>query len=273
MRKITAEKRTAVISALVEGNSIASTCRMCGVAKLTVLRLLADIGSLCQDYHDWKVRDLSCKRLQFDEIWSFCGCKEANKKKGAQGDGDIWTWTAIDADTKLVAGYKVGHRNMECAVEFVGDVSDRLKEDIRTQVTTDGLNLYLEAVENAFGGFVDFAQLIKIYGADPAAERRYSPAICIGAEPRQICGNPDPVHISTSYAERSNLTIRMSNRRFTRLTNAFSKKWRNHEHAIALHFFHYNWCRKHQTLKTTPAIAAGLTDRVWTVADQGRTDL
>ncbi len=266
MRKLSTEKRMAVISALVEGCSIASTCRMTGAAKLTVLRLLADVGSLCRDFHDWRVRDLPCTRIEMDEIWSFVGCKEGNRKKGAQGDGDCWTWTALCSDTKLMIAYQVGLRTANYANLFVGDVAGRLLN--RPQITSDGLSFYPEAIEQAFGGACDFAQLVKQYGTDPDADRTYSPAKCIGIDVRPVVGNPDPAHISTSYIERSNLTMRMGNRRFTRLTNGFSKKWINHVHAIALHMFYYNFCRKHKTLKRrTPAMAAGLMDRVWAVED------
>lgn len=265
MRKLSTEKRTMILTALVEGNSINATARLCGVAKLTVLRLLADAGQLCQDYHDWKVRGLSCKRIQMDEIWSFVGCKEKSKKAGKQGDGDAWTWIALDADTKLVVSYLLGLRDAGYAAEFVQDVAGRLNS--RAQITSDGLNLYTEAIEGAFGSEVDYAMLVKHYGAEQAGPARYSPPKCTGCSRRKMAGNPDPKHVSTSYIERQNLTLRMQNRRFTRLTNAFSKKWTNHAHAIALHYFFYNFCRKHKTLGTTPAVAAGVADREWTVAD------
>ena len=274
MRKLNTEKRAAIIQALVEGNSIAATCRMCGVAKLTVLRLLADMGQLCQDYHDWAVRDLSCERVQCDEIWSFCGCKQRNKERGKQGHGDVWTWTAICSDTKMMVSYLVGSRDAGCAYEFIQDVADRLSS--RVQLTTDGLKLYLEAIEHVFGGQIDYAMLVKLYGTDPTEEpHRYSPPKCTGTRSTRISGDPDPSHVSTSYAERSNLTIRMGNRRFTRLTNGFSKKVKNHAYAVALHLFYYNFCRPHMSLTkraqkkapTTPAMAVGITDRVWKVTD------
>ena len=268
MRKLSTEKRTAIISALVEGCSIASTCRMCGVAKLTVLRLLSDIGSLCRDYHDWKVRGLSSESIEVDEIWSFVGCKEANRKRGKQGDGDCWTWTAIDADSKLIISYLIGLRTGAYAEVFMEDIADRV-DTPRPQITSDGLSAYPEAVDKIFGADVDYAQLVKTYGRDPdEPEHRYSPAKCISVEMGRVQGNPDRKNISTSYIERSNLTVRMANRRFTRLTNAFSKKWQNHVHALALQFFWYNFGRKHITLKgKTPAMVTGLTDRAWTVAD------
>jgi IS1 family transposase len=265
MRKLDTEKRTAILSALVEGCSINATARMCGVSKLTVLRLLADVGRLCRDYHDLKVCRLHSKRVQLDEIWSFVGCKQKSKERGKVGDGDCWTWVAIDADTKLVVSYLVGLRDAGHARDFVNDVAARMTT--RIQLTSDGLKLYAEAVEDAFGGDVDYAMLVKIYGRPLADESRYSPPICLGTETTMMSGDPDPDHISTSYIERQNLTLRMHNRRFTRLTNAFSKRWINHEHAISLHYFFYNFCRIHKTLRITPAMAAGVTDHVWSVAD------
>jgi IS1 family transposase len=238
------------------------------VSKLTVLRLLADVGSLCADLHDELVRGLDSRRVQVDEIWSFVGCKNKSKKAGARGDGDAWTWVGIDAESKLIVAYLVGLRELSYAYDFIGDIADRLKN--RIQLTSDGLKMYVTAVLDTFGiDNIDFAQLLKLYGpsTDRAGEARYSPAECIGCLVRPMSGEPDPKYISTSFSERMNLTTRMCNRRFTRLTNAFSKKWRNHEHAIALHYFVYNFCRKHLTLGTTPAIAAGITDRVWKIED------
>lgn len=270
MRKLSATERTSILRCLVEGNSINSTARICHKSKLTVLRLLAYVGSLCTDLHDELVRNLECKRVQVDEIWSFVGCKEKNKKAGKIGDGDAWTWCGIDADSKLIVSYRVGLRELSYATDFIADIADRIKG--RIQLTSDGLKMYVTAVLDAFGtDDIDFAQLLKIYGASPevdrAGEARYSPSECIGCVVRPMLGDPDPKHISTSYSERMNLTTRMTCRRFTRLTNAFSKKWRNHEHAIALHYFVYNFCRKHLTLGTTPAIAAGITDKVWKIED------
>ena len=266
MRKLSVPSRTAILSCLIEGNSINSTARICHVSKLTVLRLLADVGSLCADLHDKMVRNVPSKRVQVDEIWSFVGCKEANKKRGKIGDGDAWTFCAIDADSKLVISYLVGLRNLDCAKAFVRDMADRLSN--RIQLTSDGYKPYFTAVVNAFGwDGADFAQLLKLYGNEPerTAEARYSPNRCIGTLTRVMTGEPDRDHISTSYSERLNLTTRMTNRRFTRLTNAFSKRWRNHEHALALHYFCYNFVRKHGTLGMTPAMAAGLADKPWTI--------
>ena len=265
MRKLSTEKRAAIIGALVEGNSINATSRMLKVSKITILRLLADVGTFCAEYHDLMVRDLATKRVQMDEIWSFCGCKDKARDLGAGGFGSVWTWIALDADSKLCISYLVGVRGPECAATFVDDTADRLAD--RVQLTSDGYKVYAEAVEKAFGGQVDFAQLIKIYGAERETEARYSPAVCKGCKSEPKSGNPDPAHISTSFVERQNLTLRMSSRRFTRLTNAFSKKLANHEHAVALHYFHYNFIRKHQTLKTTPAVAAGLASYPLAVLD------
>jgi IS1 family transposase len=265
MRKLSTEKRAAILSALFEGNSINATARMVGVSKITVLRLLADAGTFCTQYHNITVRDLQSKRVQVDEIWAFCGCKDKAREFGAGGFGSVWTWTAIDADSKLCISYLVGLRDVEYAVEFCKDIADRLAN--RVQLTTDGLHAYIYAVDQAFRGDVDYARLVKLYGKDPDGETRYSPAECIGCKREVEAGTPDKDHISTSYVERQNLTMRMSIRRFTRLTNAFSKKIENHEHAVALHYFHYNFIRKHLTLKTTPAVAAGVANRPLTVLD------
>jgi len=268
MRKLNQDKRSMVLNALVEGCSINSTARMCGVSKLTVLRLLADVGSLCCDYHDLVVRGLSCQRIQCDEIWSFIGCKGKSKRQGKRGYGDSWTWVAIDSDTKLVVSYLVGQRDAGCANAFMLDVAGRINN--RPQLTTDGLKEYIEAVEGAFGFDVDFAQLVKLYGPETkgeGAEHKYSPAKCNGSKKMRQIGLPARQHISTSHVERQNLSLRMSSRRFTRLTNAFSKRLVNHEHAIALHYFHYNFIRRHATLGTTPAVVAGVADREWTIAD------
>lgn len=265
MRKLTTEKRVAVLSALVEGNSINATCRMTGVSKVTVLRLLADVGTFCAEYHDLTVRGLSTKRAQLDELWSFCGCKDKAKEQGAGGFGSVWTWVAMDADSKLCISYLVGLRDTDCANTFVSDVADRLED--RIQLTTDGFKPYIEAVDKAFGGKVDYAMLIKTYGAERPDAARYSPAVCTGCKQQAMAGSPDEEHVSTSYVERQNLTVRMGARRFTRLTNAFSKKFENHEHAIALHYFHYNFIRKHMTLKTTPAVAAGIASKPLTILD------
>jgi len=268
MRKLTIDQRTSILRGLTEGNSINSTARICGKSKLTVLRLLADVGSLCADLHNDLVRNLDSRRVQVDELWSFVGCKHKSKMQGKMGDGDAWTWVGIDADSKMVVSYLVGLREASYAHAFIGDIADRIKG--RIQLTSDGLTMYVNAAVDTFGwDGVDFAMLVKIYGpsTDRAGQARYSPAECVGCLVRPMLGEPDPKHISTSYSERMNLTTRMCNRRFTRLTNAFSKKWVNHEHAIALHYFVYNFCRKHMTLGTTPAIAAGITDKLWRIED------
>ena len=267
MNKMSAERRAAVLAALVEGNSIASTCRMYGVNKITVLRLLADAGKLAADYHDLTARELATKRVQLDEIWSFCFCKRqnVNPKNYREGHGDCWTWVALDADKKLAITWLVGNRGGACANEFVADLADRLAD--RVQVTSDGWDGYRTAINKAFGTDVDYAVLIKNYAEPREGHVRYSPPICVSATPQVECGTPEPMHINTSYVERQNLTMRMQMRRFTRLTNGFSKTVQNHKHAVALHYFHYNFIRRHQTLKTTPAVAAGIADKVWTMLD------
>ncbi len=266
MRKLPVEKRAAILSALVEGVSINATARMCHVSKITILRLLADAGQFCADYHDVFVRGLATQRVQADEIWGFCGCKEKAKKAGANGYGSVWTWVALDADTKLCISYLVGGRGAECAEVFAKDVADRLEG--RVQLTTDAHGPYSEAVDGAFHGNVDYAMLVKVFGKmSTDDQRRYSPAECVGCRREVKSGQPHPDHISTSYVERQNLTMRMSIRRLTRLSNGFSKKIENHEYAIALHFFYYNYIRKHMTLKTTPAVAAGLANAPITMLD------
>jgi len=241
---------------------------MTGVAKNTVVKLLADMGEACANFHDQHVRNLRVRRLQCDEIWCFVGCKKKNAtvEQKAEGWGDIWTWVAIDADSKLVVSYLVGGRDSGWAHDFMQDCASRIRG--RVQLTTDGHKAYLDAVEDAFGFDVDFATLQKIYGAPTQEEqRRYSPAKCIGCDMKAVIGRPDPAHVSTSYVERQNLTMRMQIRRFTRLTNGFSKKAENHAHAVALHYMHYNFCRVHQSLRVTPAMEAGVTDHVWSVDD------
>jgi IS1 family transposase len=261
------EKRGQVISCLVEGNSIRATVRLTGVAKNTVVKLLADVGRACSEYQDKAFRGLTCKRVQCDEVWSFVGAKEKNttEETKAKGWGDCWTWTALDADTKLIPCWYVGTRDAGAAYHFMHDLADRLAH--RVQLTTDGHKPYLVAVADAFGLDVDYAQLVKIYGEGPKTFARYSPAQCMGARKAVITGSPEHAHVSTSHVERSNLTIRMGNRRFTRLTNAFSKKVENHEHMLALFFCYYNFCRIHQSLRVTPAMAAGITTRVWEISD------
>lgn len=261
-------RRAEVVRCLVEGNSIRSTVRMTGAAKNTVVKLLADLGCACSVFHNKTVRGLKVRRLQADEIWSFIGAKKKNAtpEQKQEGWGDVWTWTAIDADSKLCVSYLVGGRDAGWAHDFMKDCASRINS--RVQVTTDSHRAYLEAVEGAFGMDCDHAMLHKIYGAPSDEEmRRYSPATCIGCDMKVISGNPDPEHVSTSFVERQNLTMRMSMRRFTRLTNAFSKKVDNHRHAVALYFAYYNFCRVHQTLRVTPAMEAGLTDHVWTVEE------
>jgi IS1 family transposase len=268
MNRLTAEDRVRVIASLVEGNSIRATVRMTGVAKNTVAKLLVDLGTVCSEYQDRVMHDLPCSRLECDEIWAFCYAKERNlpnEKRGEFGFGDVWTWVAIDAETKLVPSYRVGQHDAEDANAFMLDLASRLR--YRVQLTTDGHKSYLNAVRGAFKDEIDYAQLVKTYGLDPHAERRYSPAVCTGVATKTISGDPDERLISTSYVERQNLTMRMSMRRFTRLTNAFSKKIENLAAAVSLHFMHYNFCRVHKTLGTTPAVAAGVTDHVWTLAE------
>jgi len=269
MNRLPKAKQIQVVSALVEGCSIRATVRMTGVAKNTIVKLLAELGAACEAYQMETLVNLPCKRMQCDEIWSFVGAKQKNvpaDKQGMWGVGDVWTWTAICADTKIIPSWLVADRSAEAARRFITDLSGRLAN--RVQVTSDGLRLYVDAVEQAFGTEVDFAQLVKHYGQESKPENhRYSPAVCTGAEKIVRTGNPDMKHVSTSYVERSNLTMRMSMRRFTRLTNAFSKKVENHTHAIALHFMHYNFARVHQTLRVTPAMAAGVTDHIWEIEE------
>jgi IS1 family transposase len=264
MNTLATEKRIRVVAALVEGNSIRSTVRMTGIAKNTVVKLLVDLGTACLEYQHDKLVGLSCKRLQVDEIWSFVGMKQKKipvERQGEPGIGDVWTWTAIDADTKLVPCWAIGGRDAGYANEFIRDLTARLAG--RVQLTSDGHKVYVEAVEDAFGADIDYAQLVKLYGAERPDEARYSPAKCTGARRQIVTGDPDERYISTSYVERQNLTMRMHMRRFTRLTNAFSKKLANHSAAIALHFMYYNFGRIHSTLRITPAMAAGVADHVW----------
>jgi len=272
MNKLSIEKRAQIISALVEGNSIRSITRMTGASKNTVSRLLRDVGLACIKYQNEHLKNLNCKRIECDEIWSFCYAKQKNlspEKQGQFGYGDVWTFTAIDADTKLISAWLVGLRNVDCAKEFVLELKNKITS--RIQISTDGHKMYLEAVENAFAGEIDFGQLVKLYGTEPETEKRYSPAHCIGAEKHIIQGDPDTSKISTSYVERQNLTMRMGMRRFTRLTNAFSKKIEFLEYSVALHFMYYNFARPHKTLANpyprTPAMAAGLENRMWTIED------
>ncbi len=268
MNKLPVSKRVQIISALVEGNSMRAASRMADCSINTVTKLLEEVGAACLDYQDEHLRDLPCKRVQCDEAWAFCYAKQKNipTAKAAPADaGDVWTWVAMCADTKIVPCWHVGDRNADAAYEFMSDLAGRLTN--RVQLTTDGHGAYLNAVDGTFGLDVDYGMLVKRYGEEPAGQKRYSPAVCLGATKERIVGNPDPKHISTSFVERQNLTMRMSMRRFTRLTNAFSKKVENLAHAVSLHYMHYNFVRIHKTLRVTPAMAAGTTDKLWTVQD------
>lgn len=267
MNKLNIERRAQIIAALVEGCSIRATSRMVGVSKDTVMKLLVDVGTVCANYMDGAMRNLSCRRLECDEIWSFCYAKKKNvspEKQGIFGYGDVWAWVAIDADTKLVPCFHLGRRDAVAAEQFIKDLASRLAH--RVMLTTDGLKCYVEAVEAAFGCDIDYAMLIKIYGK-PQEEIRYSPAKFLAKQTEVISGDPFPPMISTSYVERQNLTMRMSMRRFTRLTNAFSKKLENLRHAVALHFMFYNFCRIHQTLRWRTAQEAGIAKSVWEIKD------
>lgn len=268
MNKLPLETRVQILNLLVEGSSLRSISRVCGVSINTVSKLLVDAGMACATYHDRQVRNVAAKRVQCDEIWSFCYAKDKNvrdAKAAPDGAGNVWTWTALDSDSKLMVTWWVGGRDSSTGVFFLRDLQSRLAN--RIQMTTDGHGAYLEAATHSFGDDVDFAQLIKIYRETRVEPGRYSPAECIGCKTKVISGDPDPAHISTSHAERQNLTMRMSMRRFTRLTNAFSKKFENHCHALALYFMWYNWIRKHKAHGMTPAIAAGLIDHPLTMAD------
>ena len=270
MNKLSLQKRAQIIGLLVEGNSMRSVTRLVGCSINTVTKLLVDAGTACAIYQNEVMRDLPCKRIQCDEIWAFCGMKEKNVPKEHEGElgyGDVYTWTAICADTKLVPSFLIGRRDSEYAYTFMNDLAGRLKN--RVQLTTDGHHAYLNAVASNFGSEIDYAMLVKVYGATVGKEdqRRYSPPECTGAEKRRINGNPDIKHVSTSFVERQNLTMRMGMRRFTRLTNAFSKKIDNLEYAVALHFMYYNFGRIHKTLRVTPAMEAGISDHVWSLEE------
>lgn len=268
MNKLPLAKRVLILNMLVEGSSLRSISRVADVSINTVTKLLEDAGETCLALHDELVRGVKAERVQCDEIWSFCYAKAknvANAKAAPEGAGDVWTWTALAADSKLMVSYFVGDRSGESAHILADDLRSRLV-DGRVQITTDGHNAYLAAIEDAFGADVDYATLEKVYRTDPrAAGGRYSPPVCIGTKTRVVEGQPDDAHISTSYVERSNLSIRMQNRRFTRLTNAFSKKFQNHVHALALFFLHYNFVRIHKTLRMSPAMAAGIAPELWTM--------
>jgi len=275
--RLSTEQRARIVGCLVEGMSIRATVRVTGAAKNTIVKLLVDLGRVCAEYQDAALTDLPCTRIECDEIWSYCYAKQKNvpeEHKGTFGYGDVWTWTAICADTKLVPSWLVGERTLEDAWVFISDLKSRLAN--RVQLTTDGHKPYLQAVEATFGADIDYAMLHKIYSAPAASgdERRYSPATCTGIDKRVVMGDPDPDLVSTSYVERQNLTMRMGMRRFTRLTNGFSKKVENLAHAVSLHYMHYNFARPHITLTkaaggrpTTPAMAAGVADHVWTLRE------
>lgn len=267
MNKLPLEKRVQILSLLCEGSSMRSISRVCDVSINTVSKLLVDAGLACAAFHHEKVQGVQSKRVQCDEIWSFCYSKQSNTPAAASklGRGDVWTWTAVDADSKLIVSWMVGDRDASSAKVFIDDLRARLAN--RVQLTTDGLRSYLTAINSAFGDDVDYAMLVKLYGETPGGEKRYSPAECIGTRTAVISGDPDPAHVSTSYTERHNLTMRMSMRRFTRLTNAFSKKIDNHCHALALYFVWFNFVRTHKAHRVSPAMAAGLTDKLMDMAD------
>lgn len=271
MNRLPIAKRSHILNLLVEGNSLRAASRIADVSINTVYKLAIDAGEACSSYQDQAFRSLTCKRLQLDEIWSFVYAKQRAvpfAKKAPEIAGDVWTWVAIDADTKLVPSWRIGDRSGATAIEFVCDLSKRLAN--RVQITSDGHRAYLEAVEAGFGADVDYAQLIKLYGEVPHPAGRYSPAQINGTKTYCCAGDPDPKHISTSYVERQNLTMRMSMRRFSRLTNAFSKKVDNHAHAVSLHYMHYNFVRIHKTLRVTPAMAANVADKLWSIEDLAR---
>ncbi len=268
MNKLSPEKRAQALQMMAEGISLRAMTRLTGISRTTLIKLLEDAGQAFSEYQDRVLVNLPCKRIQVDEAWAFCYAKQKNvptAKAAPEGSGDIWTWVGLDADTKLVASFYVGSRDSEAAANFISDLAPRLAS--RVQITSDGHRPYLEAIEGAFGGAIDYAMLIKMYGPAPEGQRRYSPPVCTGTHTYRIEGNPDPKHISTSYVERQNLNIRMGNRRMTRLTNAFSKKAKNHAYMMAIYFMHYNFVRIHQTLKITPAMAANVTRKLWEMSD------
>jgi IS1 family transposase len=268
MNKLTRDERARILHLLCEGTSIRAITRMTGASKTTVTKLVVDAGTAAAWYQDRVFHNLSCKRLQIDEIWGFVGAKAKNADpvlKAAGKAGDAWLWMATDAQTKIVPCWHIGSRDGGAAMEFIDDLASRLAN--RVQITTDGHKAYLDAIDTAFGGQVDYAMLVKLFGQAPEGDRRYSPAECTGAIKTPIQGHPDLKHVSVSFAERNNLNVRMHSRRMTRLTNAFSKKMENHAHAMALHFLYYNFVRIHQTLKVAPAMAAGVTNRLWEITD------
>jgi IS1 family transposase len=268
MNKSSPERRAQILGMMVEGVSIRAISRMTGASKNTIVKLLADAGNACAEYQDRTLRHLPCKRIQADEIWSFVYAKAKNvpeKLRGQFDIGDVWTWTTLCADTKLVPSFYVGPRDAYSAHHVMKDVASRLTN--RVQLTTDGFHCYLNAVDAAFPHGIDYAMLVKMYATDPMEEKRYSPSICLSSERKIISGSPDPEHINTSDVERQNLSTRMGIRRFTRLTNAFSKKLENHIHALSIYFMHYNFVRIHQTIRCSPALEAGVTDRLWSLED------
>ena len=268
MNRLPHNKRAQALQMMAEGISLRAMTRLTGISRTTLIKLLEDAGQAFSEYQDRILVNLPCKRIQVDEAWAFCYAKQKNvptAKAAPEGAGDIWTWVGLDADTKLVASWYVGERDSEAAATFIGDLAPRLAS--RVQLTSDGHRPYLEAIEGAFGADIDYAMLVKVYGAAPEGQRRYSPAICTGAHKHRVEGNPDPEHVSTSFVERSNLSMRMGNRRMTRLTNAFSKKAENHAHMMAIYFMHYNFVRIHQSLRVTPAMAAGVTPKLWEMSD------
>jgi IS1 family transposase len=269
MNKLTHEARTRVVNCLIEGCSIRATVRMTGIAKKTVMRVLVEVGQVCEDYQDRVLRNLSCRRIQVDEMWGFNYCKQKNVTseiaERVPGAGDIWLWSAIDAESKLIVTWRLGGRGAKTAYSFIGDLAKRLSN--RVQLTSDGHRVYVDAVERAFGSEIDYAMLIKVFGNDAEVETRYSPAECIGTQSIMISGTPNPKHVSTSYVERHNWSVRTAMRRYTRLSNGFSRKIENHSAAVALNYFAYNFIKIHRTLRASPAMAAGVTDKLWEVSD------
>lgn len=268
MNKLDRNARAQALQMMSEGISLRSITRLTGISRTTLHKLLEDAGQAFSEYQDRTLMNLKCKKIQVDEAWAFCYAKQKNvplAKAAPEGAGDIWTWVGLDADSKLALSWHVGGRDSDAAMIFMDDLAKRLAS--RVQLTSDGHKAYLEAVEGAFGSDIDYAMLVKVYGPALEGQRRYSPAECIGAVKHRVEGNPDPKYVSTSFAERQNLNIRMGNRRMTRLTNAFSKKAANHAHMMAIYFMHYNFVRIHQTLKVTPAMAVGVTKRLWEMSD------
>lgn len=268
MNKLDSATRAQALQMMAEGISLRAITRLTGISRTTLIKLLEDAGKAFSEYQDKVLMNLNCRRVQVDEAWAFCYAKQKNvatAKRAPQGAGDIWTWIGIDAQSKLAISWYVGGRDGGAALDFISDLGKRLAN--RIQLTSDGHKAYLEAVEETFGADIDYAQLVKIYGAAPEGQRRYSPAECTGAIKYRVEGNPDPKHVSTSYSERLNLNVRMGNRRMTRLTNAFSKKAENHAHMMAIYFMHYNFVRIHQTTKVSPAMAAGVTKKLWEMSD------